>query len=88
MFPISSPPEYSGELGQRIGLFYTTGMVEDTTGLNNERISEEAFLAQCEIAWRDRESMMLNELESFDEGLFLLPVRYARPNSAYVLAVP
>jgi len=70
LFPISSPPEYSGELRNRIGLFYTTGMVEDTTGLNNERISEEAFLAQCEIAWRDRESMMLAELESFEEGLF------------------
>jgi predicted AlkP superfamily phosphohydrolase/phosphomutase len=70
MFPISSPPEYSGELGQRIGLFYTTGMVEDTTGLNNERISEEAFLDQCKIAWRDRESMMFAELESLEEGFF------------------
>jgi predicted AlkP superfamily phosphohydrolase/phosphomutase len=70
MFPISSPIEYSGELGKRIGLYYTTGMVEDTTGLNNERISEDAFLAQCELAWHDRESMMLAELESFDEGLF------------------
>jgi predicted AlkP superfamily phosphohydrolase/phosphomutase len=69
-FPISGPPEYAGELGQRIGLYYTTGMVEDTTGLNNERISEDAFLAQCDIAWRDRESMMFAELESFEEGLF------------------
>jgi predicted AlkP superfamily phosphohydrolase/phosphomutase len=70
LFPISSPPEYASELGQRIGLYYTTGMVEDTTGLNNERISEDAFLAQCEIAWRDRESMMLAELDSFEEGFF------------------
>lgn len=70
MFPIGSPPEYSGQLGERIGLYYTTGMVEDTTGLNNERISEDAFLAQCELAWHDRESMMLAELESFNAGLF------------------
>lgn len=70
MFPISSPPEYAGKLGERIGLYYTTGMVEDTTGLNNERISEDAFLSQCDLAWRDRESMMLAELESFDEGFF------------------
>jgi predicted AlkP superfamily phosphohydrolase/phosphomutase len=70
MFPISNPPEYSGELAQRNGNFYTTGMVEDTTGLNNERLSEDAFLTQCEIAWHERELMMLDELDSHDEGLF------------------
>ena len=41
-----------------------------TRGLNNERISEETFLDQCSIAWRDREAMMLHELESFRSGLF------------------
>ena len=55
---------------RRIGLYHTTGMVEDHAGLNNERISEEAFLDQCSIAWRDREAMMLHELESFRSGLF------------------
>ena len=45
-------------------------MVEDHAGLNNERIGEEAFLDQCEIAWREREAMMLHELERFDDGLF------------------
>ena len=39
-------------------------------GLNNERISEAAFLDQCAIAWREREAMMLHALEWFDEGLF------------------
>jgi predicted AlkP superfamily phosphohydrolase/phosphomutase len=69
-FPISDPPEYAGDLAARIGLYYTTGMVEDHAGLNNERISEEAFLDQCAIAWRDREAMMLHELESFRSGFF------------------
>jgi predicted AlkP superfamily phosphohydrolase/phosphomutase len=69
-FPISHPPDYARELAQRIGLYYTTGMVEDHTGLNNERVSEAAFLDQCEIVWRERESMMLEELRSFKEGLF------------------
>jgi predicted AlkP superfamily phosphohydrolase/phosphomutase len=45
-------------------------MVEDHTGLNNERLSEEAFLDQCAIAWRDREAMMFDELQSFQGGLF------------------
>ncbi len=69
-FPISDPPEYAGDLAARIGLYHTTGMVEDHAGLNNERISEEAFLDQCSIAWRDREAMLLHELESFRSGLF------------------
>ncbi len=70
IFPISAPPEYAGQLARDIGLYYTTGMVEDHVGLNNERISEEAYLDQCEIAWREREAMMLHELASFNEGLF------------------
>ena len=69
-FPISEPPEYAGDLARRIGLYYTTGMVEDHAGLNNERISEETFLDQCAIAWREREAMMLDELNSFESGLF------------------
>ncbi len=70
LFPISDPPEYAGRLAQRIGLYYTTGMVEDHTGLNNERIDEDAFLDQCAIAWREREAMMLDELAVHDEGFF------------------
>jgi predicted AlkP superfamily phosphohydrolase/phosphomutase len=70
LFPISEPPEYAGDLAQRLGLYYTTGMVEDHAGLNNERISEQAYLDQCEIAWREREAMMLDELAAFDDGFF------------------
>jgi predicted AlkP superfamily phosphohydrolase/phosphomutase len=70
LFPISAPPEYAGELAGRIGTYSTTGMVEDHTGLNNERISEEAFLDQCEAIWREREAMMLDALGKFDSGLF------------------
>jgi predicted AlkP superfamily phosphohydrolase/phosphomutase len=69
-FPISEPPEYAGELARRLGPYYTTGMVEDHAGLNNERISEETFLNQCAIAWKEREAMMLDELHSFHSGLY------------------
>jgi predicted AlkP superfamily phosphohydrolase/phosphomutase len=70
LFPLSSPAEYARELAAQVGTFYTTGMVEDHGGLNNGRISDEAFLAQCEIVLRERERMMLYELERLDEGLF------------------
>lgn len=70
LFPISHPDDYAGRLAGSIGTFHTTGMVEDHTGINNERIGEEAFLDQCDLAWREREAMMLHELEQFEEGLF------------------
>lgn len=70
LFPISSPSGFARDLAEGIGLFHTTGMVEDHTGLNNERIDEAAFLAQCDDAWREREAMMLHELDRFDQGLF------------------
>ena len=69
-FPISSPPEYSRELAEAIGLFHTTGMVEDHGGLNNGRFDEVAFLDQCETAWQEREAMMIEGLKGFDSGLF------------------
>ncbi len=87
LFPISDPPEYAADLAKRIGLYYTTGMVEDHAGLNNERISEETYLEQCEIVWREREQMMLDELAAHDEGFFYCLYRYARPDPASVLAV-
>lgn len=70
MFPISHPPEYARELAARIGTFYTTGMVEDHGGLNNGRLNEAAYLDQCESALREREKMMLYELDHHEEGFF------------------
>jgi len=70
LFPISSPWEYAAELRRRVGNYHTTGMVEDHTGLNNRRFDEVAYLAQCADALRERERMMLYELERFDEGFF------------------
>lgn len=69
MFPISAPWEYATELRQRVGTFHTTGMVEDHTGLNNGRFDEGAYLDQCATVMREREEMMLYELERMQEGL-------------------
>lgn len=69
LFPISWPPEYAAELARRLGSFYTTGMVEEHGGLNNGRIDEEAFLAQCEGVMRERERMLLHELDRQGHGL-------------------
>ncbi len=73
MFPISHPWDYAQELQRKVGTFYTTGMVEDHGGLNNERFDEHAFLAQCEGVLKEREAMLSYELDRLTEGfLFCL----------------
>ncbi|HET6680169.1 MAG TPA: alkaline phosphatase family protein [Gemmatimonadaceae bacterium] len=68
-FPISHPWEYATELQREFGDFYTTGMVEDHTGLSNERFDEAAYLAQCDGVMREREQMLMHELSRQREGL-------------------
>ena len=63
LFPISAPPEYAAEIERELGTYYTTGMVEDHTGFGNDRIDEHAFLSQCADVYREREAMLLWELE-------------------------
>lgn len=68
LFPISAPWDYAGELERAIGTFYTTGMVEDHSGLNNGRFDELAYLDQCESALQEREAMLHYELDRLDAG--------------------
>jgi predicted AlkP superfamily phosphohydrolase/phosphomutase len=68
-FPISHPPEFVRELADDLGPFHTTGMVEDHGALNNGRIDEHAYLDQCDLAWREREAMLLRSLDEFEDGL-------------------
>jgi predicted AlkP superfamily phosphohydrolase/phosphomutase len=70
LFPISSPWDYASALERTIGTYYTTGMVEDHIGLSNGRFGEDAYLDQCEQVMRERERMMLYELERVREGFF------------------
>jgi predicted AlkP superfamily phosphohydrolase/phosphomutase len=68
-FPISHPWDYATELANALGVFHTTGMVEEHTGLSNERFTEDDFLAHCEDVMREREAMLRYELGRFTEGL-------------------
>jgi predicted AlkP superfamily phosphohydrolase/phosphomutase len=45
-------------------------MAEDHNGLNNGRLDEAAFLAQCEHVLEERERLMRFELDRFKEGFF------------------
>jgi predicted AlkP superfamily phosphohydrolase/phosphomutase len=69
LFPISFPADYGKTLSESIGLFSTVGMAEDHTGHNNGRFDEMAYKAQCELVFKEREHMLMHELERFNEGL-------------------
>ena len=70
MYPISAPATYAKELSDKVGLFSTLGMAEDHDGHNNLRLDEDAYGAQCEAVFEEREKMMWFELERFSEGFF------------------
>lgn len=72
LFPVSAPAEYARELADEIGAFSTLGMAEDHTALNNGRIDEAAYLAQCALVLAERERMMDRELARFREGLLFV----------------
>ena len=72
LFPVSAPAGYAKELAAEIGPFATLGMAEDHTALNNGRIDEQAYLAQCGLVLAERERMMDRELARFREGLLFV----------------
>ena len=68
--PIASPLQYAGELAEALGgPFSTLGMPEETKGLTDGVVSDEAFVEFCEAVTREREAMFLHELGRFREGL-------------------
>jgi predicted AlkP superfamily phosphohydrolase/phosphomutase len=72
IFPVSAPASYAKDLAGEIGLFSTLGMAEEHNGLNNGRLDERAYLAQCELVLEERERLMRFELDRFTEGFFFL----------------
>lgn len=69
LFPISHPADWADDLARAQGDFCTAGIVEDHTGLLNGRLQEDAFLALCDDAMRERERMLLGAIERVREGL-------------------
>jgi len=72
LFPVSWPADYAKTLADEIGMYATLGMAEDHTALNNARIDEAGYLAQCDLILAEREKMMRHELDRFREGYFMV----------------
>lgn len=68
-FPLANPAGYAAELAEALGPYATLGMPEETKGLTEDRLSDEAFLSMCDEITGERERMFDFELSRFDEGL-------------------
>ena len=62
--PISSPRSYAGDLADRIGLFHTIGMPEETWSLNNGDLTDDAFLSVVRTTFAEGEAMLFDALEN------------------------
>jgi predicted AlkP superfamily phosphohydrolase/phosphomutase len=67
--PISAPFDYAAQLAGRIGLYHTIGMPEETWSLNEERISDEAWLEMERTILQEREAMLFDVLAENDSDL-------------------
>ncbi len=72
--PISSPEGFSRRLVDEIGLYRTLGWAEATWPLNEGRLDEAAFMADCDRAFADRERIFMKSLERDDWDLYLAVV--------------
>jgi len=69
--PISSPPGYAAGLADRIGLYHTIGMPEETWSLNEEHISDAAWLEMEKTILTEREAMWYDTLDRNDSELLV-----------------
>jgi predicted AlkP superfamily phosphohydrolase/phosphomutase len=67
--PISHPLAYSVYLSKLLGPYATLGLAEDTWGLNEGAIGDDAFLEQCLLNHEERERMFFDALEKTPRGL-------------------
>ncbi len=66
--PICTPENYSKELGDAIGRFYTQGLPADTKGLSHGVLSDDDYLAQAKIVLAENFAALDHELSNFDDG--------------------
>ncbi len=69
--PLSSPASYAGELADRIGMFHTIGMPEETWSLNNGDLPDEAFLEMVKTTFAESEAMLFDAMQNNDSDLIV-----------------
>ena len=67
--PISTPPDYSRDLYDHVGYYYTQGFAEDTNALSAGMLSDGEFLDQARDVYEERRRLFSVELARFRSGL-------------------
>jgi predicted AlkP superfamily phosphohydrolase/phosphomutase len=70
--PISTPPDYSRDLYEHVGYYYTQGLAEDTNALSAGMLSDEEFLAQARSVYAERRKLLELELRRFRSGFLFV----------------
>jgi predicted AlkP superfamily phosphohydrolase/phosphomutase len=66
--PISVPDDFSQQVADAIGPYYTQGLPEDTQGLRYKVLSRDEFLQQAELIFRERRKLLDFALQRYDSG--------------------
>lgn len=70
-FPVSHPAAWSKQLVEQYGNFCTLGWMEDTWGLNENRIDEAGFIQEAENFTSQLENMVLGIIEEKEDDLIV-----------------
>ncbi len=68
---ISYPNNFSKKLVQKYGSFYTQGLPHDTWALEENVMTEEAFLQNAGSIFEERRKIFFGELDEFPTGVFV-----------------
>jgi predicted AlkP superfamily phosphohydrolase/phosphomutase len=63
--PISTPPEYSRQIAEATGLYYTQGLPDDTNALENDFFSDSDYVQQSDLVLNERLAQLGGELDRF-----------------------
>lgn len=69
--PISAPPGDAARLADRIGVFHTLGMPEETWSMNQGHLDEEAWLDTVRATLAEGEAMLKQALETRDSDIIV-----------------
>lgn len=69
-FPVSTPSDYSKDLVEQVGRFYTQGMAEATSALSQGVFSDAEFRQQANRVLDKDLQIFRSQLHDFKEGLF------------------
>jgi predicted AlkP superfamily phosphohydrolase/phosphomutase len=65
----ASSPSFAKNLWQQVGPYLTLGWPQDTTGLEDGCITDDQFLALCDLIFERRKQIFFHLLGSFKEGV-------------------